>query len=432
MRRLLYEKLQAWKESPYRKPLLLFGARQVGKTWILKEFAKNEYQNVAYINCDNNNALAEFFKQGFDIERLVMFLSNLVNVPIEPEQTLIIFDEIQSIPNAVTALKYFQEDAPRYHVAAAGSLLGLSFHAGSGFPVGKVDILRLYPMTFLEFLDALGESMKKDLIVKGDTDLIATLHGQYADLLKTYYCVGGMPEVVKRYVETRNLEQVRSVQDAILATYELDFSKHLTSSETEATYAVFKSIPRHLSHENKKFIFSHVAEGARARDLKAGITWLDRAEIGHKIPRISKPAYPLSAYANQDIFKFFLADVGLLCALSELPAQVVVEPSRIFTEFKGALTEQYVIQELFAMGLEPYYWSADRSSGEIDGIVQFDSKIYPIEVKAEENLRSKSLRAFSDKYAGMNCRRFSLSNYRVEDWMVNVPLYAIENKDIWK
>lgn len=432
MRRILYKKLQDWKASPYRKPLLLFGARQVGKTWLLKEFGKNEYQNVAYINCDNNTLLEQFFNQGFDIERLLIFLSNLINVPIEAEHTLIIFDEIQSIPKAVTALKYFQEDAPQYHVVAAGSLLGLSFHSGSGFPVGKVDILRLHPMTYLEYLDAIGESMKLDLLVKGDIELISSLHSQYAELLKTYYCVGGMPEAVKRYVETRNFEQVRSVQDAILASYELDFSKHLSSSETEATYAVFKSIPRHLSHENKKFIFSHVAEGARARDLKAGITWLDRAEIGHKIPRISKPAIPLSAYANQDIFKFFLADVGLLCALSELPASVVVEPHRIFTEFKGALTEQYVMQELFAMGLDPYYWSADRSSGEIDGIVQIDSNMYPIEVKAEENLRSKSLRAFSDKYAGMKCRRFSLSKYRVEDWMVNIPLYAIENIDIWK
>jgi predicted AAA+ superfamily ATPase len=433
MERFLMKDLVGWKGSAHRKPLVLNGARQVGKTWLLKEFGARYFENVAYVNLDNNPGLAAQFDAGYDLSRLLLMIQAEGGQKVTPGKTLVIFDEIQECPKALTSLKYFCENIPELAVAAAGSLLGITFHEGTGYPVGKVDMLDLHPLSFREYLDATGNPTLREIVDSGDEQLLGSFAVKLKELLKQYYFVGGMPESVSAFVESGDLAAVRAVQEGILFGYERDISKHLGSTGAEYTLSAWRSLPAHLGQENKKFVFGHIREGARARDYRSAITWLVQAGIATKVPRVSKPGIPLSAYADESSFKLFALDVGLLCALPGLNASNIVDGNAMFTEFKGALTEQYVCQQLVSdCGLSPYYWSAENSRGEVDFLVQLSSRIYPIEVKAEENLRSKSLRAFSERYPDTVPRRFSLSGSRDQGWMRNLPLYAIGNPENWE
>ena len=432
MDRFLMDELVAWKDSPRRKPLILNGARQVGKTWLLKEFGRRCFDNVAYVNLDDNPGMREQFEAGYDIPRIISAIQFETGQAVSEGSTLIVLDEIQACPKALTSLKYFCENAPGYAVAAAGSLLGITVHEGSGYPVGKVNTLNLYPLHFREFLAATGNQVLCNLIETGDADLINGFSGKLVPLLRQYYYVGGMPEAVSAFLERGLLEDAREVQLEILLGYERDISKHLSRTETEYALAAGKSIPAHLGRDNKTFGFSHIAEGARARNYRSGITWLSQAGIATIVRRISKPGIPLAPYADDAAFKLFLVDVGLLGAMAQLDKETVVGGNGIFEEFKGSLTEQYVCQQLVSdCGLVPYYWSAENSSGEIDFLVQRRNSVFAIEVKAEENLRSKSLRAFKESHPDVEAVRFSLSGYREQDWMRNVPLYAMENMELW-
>lgn len=432
MDRFLMDRLAKWKNSPRRKPLVLNGARQVGKTWLLEEFGRISFRNVAYVSLDDNPDFRAQFDMGYDVERLLLMIQAESGQRITPGETLIVLDEIQECPKALTSLKYFCENAPDQAVAVAGSLLGITFHEGTGFPVGKVDMLDLYPMSFREFLDATGNGTLRELVDAGDRQLIDSFSTKLEQLLKQYYFVGGMPEAVAAFVGQGALDEVRSIQGNILFGYERDISKHLSTADTEHALAAWHSVPVHLGEENKKFVFGHIRDGARARDYRSAITWLTQAGITTRVSRVSKPGVPLAGYADEAAFKLFLVDIGLLGAMANLDARSIVNGNRIFAEFKGALTEQYVCQQLLAeCGLAPYYWSAENSRGEIDFLVEAHGKVYPIEVKAQENLRSKSLAAFNEKYGGMNPRRFSLSGFRDQGWMRNVPLYAIGNPENW-
>lgn len=433
MDRKLMSRLVAWKSKHQRKPLILNGARQVGKTWLLREFGRLHFQNVAYVNLDNNSVARELFENDFDIKRIINGLSLLTNEEIVPSKTLIVLDEIQAAPKAITSLKYFCEDAPEYTLAAAGSLLGLSAHEGTGYPVGKVDSLDLFPLSFTEFLHATGNQKLAKLIASDDKTLLNTFGVKLIEQLKYYYIVGGMPAVVTGYLENDTFDQARRIQKQILSDYVRDFAKHTPSSILQKTIEAWGSIPTHLSQENKKFIFGRIREGARAKEYEEALLWLTQAGLIYRIDRVTKPGIPLKAYADNKAFKVFLLDIGLLCAASDLHPVSILEGNHLFTEFKGALTEQFVCQQLISdCGLHPFYWSAENSRGEIDFLVQAEGRTYPIEVKAEENLRSKSLRAFSERHENMAPRRFSLAGYRDESWMRNVPLYAIGNMKIWE
>lgn len=432
MERFLMKKLVEWKVSARRKPLVLNGARQVGKTWLLKEFGRQCFDNTAYVSFDNNPTLAAQFDAGYDMSRLLLVIQAESGQKITPGKTLVVLDEIQECPKALTSLKYFCENKPELAVAAAGSLLGITFHEGTGYPVGKVDMYDLYPLSFREYLDATGNSMLREVIDSGDDQLLGSFAVKLEELLKQYYFVGGMPDAVAVFVDSGDLTAVRSVQDGVLFGYERDMSKHLGALNAEYTFSAWRSLPAHLGRENKKFVFGHIRDGARARDYRAAITWLAQAGIAVKVPRVSKPGIPLAAYADESAFKLFALDIGLLGALSGLDASSIANGNALFTEFKGALTEQYVCQQLVSdCSLKPYYWSAENSRGEVDFLVQYGSSVYPIEVKAEENLKSKSLRAFSERYPETLPRRFSLSGFRDQGWMRNVPLFAIGNPGNW-
>ena len=432
MERFLMDDLVGWKNSVRRKPLVLNGARQVGKTWLLMEFGARHFESVAYVNLDNNLGLASQFDVGYDLPRILLMIQAESGQRVIPGKTLVVLDEVQECPKALTSLKYFCENAPELAVAAAGSLLGITFHEGTGYPVGKVDMLDLHPLNFREFLDATGNPMLREVVDSGDKQLLGSLAAKFRELLKQYYFVGGMPEAVATFVESADLSAVRAVQEGVLFGYERDISKHLGAAGAERALSAWRSLPAHLGQENKKFVFGHIGEGARARDYRSAITWLTQAGIATRVPRVSKPGVPLSAYANESAFKLFSLDVGLLCALSRLDASSIVDGNALFTEFRGALTEQYVCQQLVSdCNLSPCYWSAENSRGEVDFLVQRGGRVYPIEVKAEENLRSKSLRAFSGRYPGTVPRRFSLSGFCDQGWMRNVPLYAIGNSGSW-
>lgn len=432
MERFLMNDLVGWKGSTHRKPLVLNGARQVGKTWLLKEFGVRHFKNVAYVNLDNNPGLAAQFDAGYDLPRLLLMVQAESGQKVTPGKTLVILDEIQECPKALTSLKYFCENAPELAVTAAGSLLGVTFHEGTGYPVGKVDMLDLHPLSFREYLDATNNLTLREIVDSGDEQLLGSFAVKLEELLKQYYFVGGMPESVSVFVESGDLGAVRTAQEGILFGYERDISKHLGAA-AEYTLSAWRSLPAHLGQENKKFVFGHIKDGARARDYRPAVTWLTRAGVATTVPRVSKPGIPLSAYADESAFKLFAIDVGLLCALSGLDASSIVDGNALFTEFKGALTEQYVCQQLVSeCNLAPYYWSAENSRGEVDFLVQRGNRIYSIEVKAEENLRSKSLRAFSERYPGTVPKRFSLSSSRDQGWMCNVPLYAIGNPGNWE
>ena len=372
------------------------------------------------------------FDDGFDTQRVLMGLSLATRQEIKPGSTLIVLDEIQTNPRAITALKYFCEELPAYAVAAAGSLLGLSAHEGSGYPVGKVETLNLHPLSFREYLDATGDRSLRLLLDSQDTQTMAAFSEREVLALKTYYLVGGMPAVVNEYVESEDFAQVRALQNQILEDYTRDFAKRMPMRLFPKALDAWHSIPAHLSHENKKFVFGRIREGARAKDFEDALIWLQQAGLIGTVPRVKKPALPLSAYDDRKAFKVFLLDVGLLGAMSGVDAASIVQGSGIFTEFKGALTEQYVCQQLISdCGVGPYYWSAESSTGEIDFLAQDQGAVYAMEVKAEENLRAKSLRAFKQANPQVKAVRFSLSPYRQQDWMRNVPLYAVANKGLW-
>ena len=415
-----------WKNSPGRKPLIIRGARQVGKTWLMREFGKTEYVKYAYINFDNNARMRALFEGDLQIERLVGALQIEAGVSIEAENTLLIFDEVQEVPQALASLKYFYENAPQYHIVAAGSLLGVALHPGTSFPVGKVDFLELYPMNFLEFIQAAGHENLAELLKTQDFTVISSFKSRYVDLLKQYYYVGGMPEAVVRFVESANFTAVREIQKNILLAYEQDFSKHAPSETVPRIRMLWSSIPAQLAKENRKFIYGLIRQGARAREYELAMTWLIDCGLVYKVGRVSKPEMPLTVYQDYDAFKLFVLDVGLLSTLSGLDAKSLLEGSKIFVEFKGTLTEQYVLQQLVsAVGITPFYWSAEKSSGEIDFVFQSGQDVVPLEVKAAENLQAKSLKNYCLKYKPRQAVRTSLSDYRREDWLTNVPLYAI-------
>lgn len=432
MDRHLMADLVSWRESPRRKPLVLNGARQVGKTWLLKEFGQKHFDSVAYVSLDGNAAARDLFEQDLNAARIIRDLSILTGVAIKPLSTLIVLDEVQAAPKAITSLKYFCEDAPEYAVAAAGSLLGISATEGTGYPVGKVNTLDLYPLSFREFLDATGNIMMRELLDSTDAASISAFSSKLIPLLRQYYVVGGMPAVATGFIEGESLDTVRAMQNQILEDYLRDFAKHAPLRMNPKMVEVWNSIPAHLAKENKKFIFGQIRKGARAKDYAESLTWLAQAGLIYKTPRIIKPGIPLSAYNDNKSFKVFLLDVGLLGAMAGLDPIAVLDGNIAFTEFKGSLTEQYVCQQLVSdCGLIPYYWSADNSSGEIDFLVQKQNSVFAIEVKAEENLRAKSLRAFKESHPDVKALRFSLSGYREQNWMRNIPLYAIANTRLW-
>lgn len=425
MERELFTKLERWMRKKNRKPLIIQGARQVGKTWIMKEFGARFYENTVYINFDNNKAMKDVFDLDFDLKRILSAIKIEYGKSFQAENTLIIFDEIQEAPKALASLKYFYENAPQYSIIAAGSLLGVALHQGTSFPVGKVDFLKLCPMSFNEFILAVGEKGLHEALRSQDYELINAYAGKYTDLLKKYYYVGGMPEVVQTYIDSDDLFEVREIQNNLLQYYEEDFSKHAPKEVVPRIMMVWNSIPSQLAKENRKFMYGALREGARAKDFELAIQWLEDAGLILKSYRVSKPDIPLIAYMEMNSFKMFMFDVGLLTAKTGLSARLLLEGSRIFEEFKGALTEQYVAQELHAAGYPLYYFATARSTGEIDFMLQGDLDCVPIEVKAEQNLRARSLRAFCDKYKPGMAIRSSMSNYKQEDWLTNVPLYML-------
>lgn len=425
MRRDAMQQLYDWKEKTTRKPLIVRGARQVGKTWLMKEFASSAYRQFAYINFEDNEVMKDVFQKDFDVERILMAIQLVTGIVVDTE-TLIIFDEIQEAPRGLTALKYFQEKAPQYHVVAAGSLLGIAMHSNDSFPVGKVDFMDLYPLSFSEFLEAVGQEAFARLLAKKDWGLIAAFRSKLIDLLKQYYYVGGMPEVVNAFINHKDYAEVRQLQQTILDSYDRDFSKHAPIAEVPRIRMIWRSVPAQLAKENKKFIYGVVKEGARAKDFELAIEWLIDAGLIYKVSRVKKAGIPLSAYEDFSAFKLFLLDTGLMGAMSGLPPQALLEGNVLFSDYKGAITEQYVLQQLKSVkGLSIYYWSSDTSRGELDFLLQKDVSVIPVEVKAEENLQSKSLRFFVEKNAGLQGVRFSMSDYRKQEWMINYPLYSV-------
>lgn len=426
MKRTVYAQFLRWKNNPHRKPLVIKGARQVGKTWLMKEFGKNEYRSVAYLNFEKTTQLATLFEQDFDIQRILSSVQLITGIVPVPGETLIIFDEIQSVKRGLLSLKYFQEDAPEYHIVAAGSLLGISNHEGDSFPVGKVDFLNLYPLTFFEFMDALGKNALLEALRNQDWSLISPFKQQYIDLLRLYYYVGGMPEAVSRFAENGNFAEVREVQNSILNAYDSDFSKHPPITVVPRIKMVWDAIPTQLAKENKKFIFGALKSGGRAKDFEVAILWLTEAGLLHKVDRCVNAELPLGGFADAVAFKLYLLDVGLLGAMAGLDPQTLLNGNAFFTQYKGAFTEQYVLQQLVAeITPSVYYWAASEGKAEVDFLIQAGNAVLPIEVKAEENLKSKSLKSFRDKFHPAITVRTSMADYRESDGFVNVPLYGI-------
>lgn len=426
MKRTALKDIIKWKDGYQRKPLIIRGARQVGKTWIMKEFGKTHYEKLAYINCDNNERMASLFSGNFDISRIITALQIESGVTIEADNTLIIFDEVQEVPRALTSLKYFYENAPQYHIVAAGSLLGIALHAGTSFPVGKVDFLDLYPLNFIEFLNATGNEDLSDLLETKYFELITGFKGRFIDLLKQYYYIGGMPEAVSTFIETRDYAKVREVQKHLLMAYEQDFSKHAPNETVPRIRMLWASIPVQIAKENRKFVYGLIRQGARAKEYELAMQWLLDCGLIYKVGRITKPEMPLMAYQDFKSFKLFVLDVGLLSAMSGLDIKSLLEGNRVFAEFKGALTEQYVLQQLITnREIIPFYWTAEKSNAEIDFVFQSGMDIVPLEVKAAENLQAKSLKSYCCRYEPKYAVRTSMSDYRKEEWLTNLPLYAI-------
>ena len=428
MYRIAIEKLYKWKNSKRRKPLIIEGARQVGKTWLMKEFGKQAYADTVYINFDSNSRMADLFSADLDTDRLIMGLELYAGRKINPENTLLIFDEVQEVPRALASLKYFYENAPQYHIVCAGSLLGIALHQGTSFPVGKVDFLKLYPLSFSEFLMATGNERFAELLKKQDYEMITSFKQTYIDALKHYYFVGGMPEAVQSFAESKDFNEVRAIQKRILAAYEQDFSKHAPNEIVPKIRMLWNSIPSQLARENKKFIYGLVREGGRAREYETAIMWLSDCGLVHKVSRVNAAGIPLKAYEDLKAFKLFIVDVGLLGCMTGLRQRTLLDGDDLFVEFKGALTEQYVCQQLKTIeDLGVYYYTNDRGSCEIDFVVDTGEQIVPIEVKAETNLRAKSLKTYRERFEPELSVRTSMADYKKEDWLLNLPLYAIEN-----
>ncbi|MDY4528240.1 MAG: ATP-binding protein [Parabacteroides sp.] len=426
MNRQIYNELKRWKTSQDRKPLVLLGARQVGKTWIMRHFGAHEYESVAYINCDDEPRAKELFTPDYDMDRILLSIQVITGVKVLPGKTLVILDEIQELERGLHSLKYFYEKSPQYHVMVAGSLLGITLGRGESFPVGKVDMLHMYPMNFSEFLDAMGKTELITLIHSKEWQVIELMKDKFEYLLRQYYYVGGMPKVVSKYVSNGDLAEVRKEQMAIVDAYRRDISKHTTNRESMRIGQVLDSLPSQLARENKKFVYGAVRKGARAADFELAIQWLVDAGIVLRVHRISEARMPLKFYEQLESFKLFLLDCGLLACMADTAANQMLVDNKIFIEFKGAFTEQYVAQELFSMGIKPYYWSNDRTPAEIDFVVQQDGKAIPIEVKASTNVRSKSLAQFIKDNEGLKGLRLSLCSYIDQSWMENIPLYALE------
>ena len=426
MNRQIYNELKRWKTSQDRKPLVLLGARQVGKTWIMRHFGAQEYESVAYINCDDEPRAKELFTPDYDMDRILLSIQVITGVKVLPGKTLVILDEIQELERGLHSLKYFYEKSPQYHVMVAGSLLGITLGRGESFPVGKVDMLHMYPMNFSEILDAMGKTELITLIHSKEWQVIELMKDKFEYLLRQYYYVGGMPKVVSKYVSNGDLAEVRKEQMAIVDAYRRDISKHTTNRESMRIGQVLDSLPSQLARENKKFVYGAVRKGARAADFELAIQWLVDAGIVLRVHRISEARMPLKFYEQLESFKLFLLDCGLLACMADTAADQMLVDNKVFIEFKGAFTEQYVAQELVSMGIKPYYWSNDRTPAEIDFVVQQDGKAIPIEVKASTNVRSKSLAQFIKDNEGLKGLRLSLCSYIDQSWMENIPLYALE------
>lgn len=426
MERTAYQELLKWKNSTQRKPLIIKGARQVGKTWLMKTFGANEYESVAYLNFEKVTQLANLFEADFDIPRILRAIQLVTGVIPQEGKTLIIFDEIQSVKRGLLTLKYFYEDAPQYHVMAAGSLLGLTIHPNESFPVGKVDFLHLYPLSYVEFVSAMGHTALAETLQLSDWTLIQAFKGSFIDLLKQYYYVGGMPEAVAAFIQNQDYQEVRHIQQTILESYSNDLSKHPPVALVPRLKMVWNAIPSQLAKENRKFIYGAVKPGGRAKEFELAIEWLIDAGLIYKVNRVSNATLPLGGFEDINAFKLFMVDVGLLSAMAGLQAQTLIDGHELFGQYKGALTEQYVLQQLKTLpDISIYYWTPDVGIAEIDFLLQLSSQIIPIEVKAAENLKSKSLRSFRDKYHPTISIRTSLSDHRVEATLTNIPLYAI-------
>ncbi len=426
MERFVLQDLIKWKNKQGRKPLVIRGARQVGKTWLMKEFGKKEYTQTAYVNFETSKLLGTLFINDFDIKRIITALQIDTGIQINPDNTLIIFDEIQEAEGAITSLKYFFENAPEYHIIAAGSLLGVALQKHTSFPVGKVEFIELYPLNFKEFLLAMGQKPMLSLLISKDWELIKSFKQKYIQLLRQYYFIGGMPEAVQSYSINNNYKEVRYIQKQILLAYEQDFSKHAPNEIVPRIRMLWNSIPAQLAKENKKFIYKIIKSGARAKEYEIALSWLIDCGLVHKVCRVSKPGIPLKSYEDYNAFKLFVVDVGLLGAMGDIDVKTLLDGNAIFEEFKGAITEQYVLQQIKVISdLVIYYWSAERSKSEIDFLVQWLGSVIPIEVKAEENLQSKSLKTFYNKYNSKLAIRTSMSDFRKDDWLMNIPLYAV-------
>lgn len=427
MYRFTIEKLYKWKESKHRKPLIIEGARQVGKTWLMKEFGKTAYKDCVYINFDSNSVMAELFASDLNVSRIITGIELYAGKKIDPEETLLIFDEVQEVPKALSSLKYFYEDAPQYQIICAGSLLGIALHGGTSFPVGKVDFMSLYPLSFKEFVYAtLGERYAQLLDAK-DFELITPFKQVYINALKQYYFVGGMPEAVQSFVDDKDFNEVRSIQKRILTAYEQDFSKHAPADIVPKIRMVWNSIPSQLAKENKKFVYGLVREGARAKDYEAAIMWLCDCGLIYKVGRVNSSAIPLKAYEDLKAFKLFVLDVGLLGCMTGINQSVLLNGNELFVEFKGALTEQYVCQQFKTLpNIGIYYYNNDRNTCEVDFVIDVGDKAIPVEVKAEENLKAKSLKSYRDRFSPEISVRTSMADYRQDDRFINLPLYMIE------
>ncbi len=427
MYRVAIEKLLKWKENKRRKPLIIEGARQVGKTWLMQEFGRQAYAETVYINFDSNSRMANLFASDLDVNRLIMGLELYAGRKINPDNTLLIFDEVQEVPRALASLKYFYENAPEYHIVCAGSLLGIALHEGTSFPVGKVDFLKLYPLSFREFLMATAREGYARLLEQHDFQMVTSFKQTYIDALKQYYFVGGMPEAVQSFAENKDFNEVREIQKRILAAYEQDFSKHAPNEIVPKIRMLWNSLPSQLAKENKKFIYGIIREGARAKEYETAIMWLSDCGLIHKVSRINAPGIPLKAYEDLKAFKLFVVDVGLLGCMAGLRQGTLLDGNELFAEFKGALTEQYVCQQLKTIeDLGIYYYTNDRGSCEIDFVVDTGVQIIPVEVKAEVNLRAKSLKTYYEKFSPQVSIRTSMADFKKESWLINLPLYAID------
>lgn len=424
MKRDIYNQLLNWKNKSQRKPLILNGARQVGKTYILKQFGQNEYKKFAFFSLDRDQKVIEVFEKGGNVPDILLALSAISEVDITPGDTLVVLDEIQNCPKALEALKYICEDAPDVHVIVAGSLLGLSLHHGVSYPVGKVEELRLYPMTFIEFLNAMGKSRLADIITTKNWDVMTLIEAEYISLLRQYYYVGGMPAAVLAHVEHRGLKEIREIQQQIITDYRRDFSKHAPEREVPRINMVWDSIPAQLAKENKKFVYGAVKKSARAADFEMAIQWLIDAGLAYKMPRVNSAKMPLKFYEDANAFKLFMLDVGLMGTMAETSAQSMLVGNDIFSEYKGAFTELYVYTQLKTLNLSLYYHSVDNSTIEIDFLTQWHDKVVPIEVKAEVNVKSKSLHTFINANPELKGIRYSMLPYKEQEWMTNIPLYA--------